>query len=48
MSKGKDLTEKGPGDVENRVNVPEWRGEDGQGGSPQSSEKEPSAVNYGK
>ena len=42
----KNLTEKGPGDAENRVKVPEFRGEDGKGGHTTSDAKEPSAVNY--
>ena len=48
MAKGKDLTDKGPGDAPDIKNIPEWRGEDGEGGSPKSSEKETSSVNYDK
>lgn len=44
--KGKDLMDKGPGDLKEEPRVPTWRGEDGKGGDPNSSKEDTASVEY--
>lgn len=40
MAKGKDLMDKGPGDVKEQPKVPEWRGDSGDSSSKDPGETE--------
>ena len=46
MGKGKDLMDKSPGDFKDKPEIPEWRGEDGEGGHPKKAGEETKSVNY--
>ena len=47
MPEGKGVkVEKGPGDFTEKPKVPSWRGEDGKGGDPESTEKDSASVEY--